>query len=127
MFDPRLAVVVSCCGLDSFFDYMNGDIKGWTSDRYMPRLLDYRLAEIPFDFPEVIGALAPRSCLLVAPVGDTNFKWRSVEMIGRAAAGVYELHGVPSHLQLEHPACGHRFPPEMRFLAYEFLDAALLK
>ena len=40
-FDPRIAVVVSSCGLDSYQDYMDGDITGWTSDRYMPRLKDY--------------------------------------------------------------------------------------
>src|SRR5205807_3270171 len=81
VFDPRIAVVVSSCGFDSFQDYMDGDIKGWTSERYMPRLLEYRarLAEIPFDFYELIGALAPRLVFISAPRGDTNFKWRSVD------------------------------------------------
>ena len=61
VFDQRLKVIVSSCGLDSYLDYMNGNITGWTSDRYMPKLLSYqaRLTEIPFDFHEMIGALAP--------------------------------------------------------------------
>jgi hypothetical protein len=34
-----LRVVVTSCGLDSFRDYKDGDIRGWTQTRYMPRLL----------------------------------------------------------------------------------------
>src|SRR5207249_2679389 len=50
VFDERIKVIVSSCGFDSFQDYMNGNIKGWTSERYMPRLLDYPLSGLPFDF-----------------------------------------------------------------------------
>src|SRR6266852_6843734 len=71
VFDERIRVVVSSCGFDSFLDYKDGQIKGWTSERYMPRLLDYPLVEIPFDFHELIGGLAPRPCLMSAPLGDT--------------------------------------------------------
>jgi dipeptidyl aminopeptidase/acylaminoacyl peptidase len=61
VFDERLQVVVSSCGLDSFLDYYNGDEKnwvlekGWCQTRYMPRLANYRgkLADIPFDFHEL--------------------------------------------------------------------------
>src|SRR5262249_22077145 len=55
VFDPRIKVIVSSCGLDSFLDYYRGDDKvwlpekGWTQTLYMPRLAAYRgrLAEIP--------------------------------------------------------------------------------
>lgn len=127
VFDERLHVVVSSCGLDAFVDYKDGDITGWTSLRYMPGLLDYkdRLAALPFDFPELIASLAPRVCFLSAPVGDTNFKWRSVDAVARAAAPVYQLHGVPQNLRVEHPECGHRFPPAMRELACRLFDQHL--
>ncbi len=125
VFDERIKVVVSSCGLDSFADYMNGNITGWTSERYMPRLREYPPAAIPFDFHELIGALAPRVCFLSAPLGDTNFKWRSVDAVAAAAAPVYRLYGVPENLRVEHPDCGHRFPPEMRETAYKLLDQAL--
>jgi hypothetical protein len=125
VFDQRITVVVSSCGLDSFMDYMDGDITGWTSDRYPPRLRDYALEEIPFDFPELIGLLAPRVCFLSAPFGDTNFKWRSVQAIEQAAQPVYRLYGAPHHLRVEHPNCGHLFPPSMRALAYELFDRHL--
>ena len=127
VFDPRIRVVVSSCGFDSFMDYMNGNIKGWTSDRYMPKLLEYqnRLADIPFDFHELIAALAPRPVFINAPLGDTNFKWSSVDEIVKAAAPVYQLYKVPRHLLVEHPDCGHDFPPEIRETAYRFLDQYL--
>src|SRR5213594_2231862 len=60
VFDERIKVVVSSCGLDSFLDYYRGDPtvwqpeRGWCQLRYMPALTNYggRLAEIPFDFHE---------------------------------------------------------------------------
>ena len=125
VFDERIKVIVSSCGLDSYLDYMNGNIKGWTSERYMPKLLDYPLPEIPFDFHEMIGALAPRPCLISAPLGDSNFKWRSVDNIAQAANQIYKLYGVPKNLRVEHPDCAHLFPKEIRELAYQLFDENL--
>ncbi|MBI3864199.1 MAG: prolyl oligopeptidase family serine peptidase [Planctomycetia bacterium] len=127
VFDERIKVAVTSCGLDSYVDYKNGDIRGWTSKWYMPRLLEFRdrLPEIPFDFHEMVGALAPRHCFINAPLNDDNFKWRSVDEVGRAAAQVYRLHDVPERLRIEHPDCPHDFPPAMRELAYQLFDQVL--
>jgi hypothetical protein len=127
VFEPRIRAVVSSCGFDSFVDYMSGDITGWTSQRYMPRLLQYRsrLEEIPFDFHELLGALAPRPVFISAPTGDTNFRCESVDRIVQSAAAVYRLYGRPENLRLEHPQCGHDFPPEIREAAYWFLAQSL--
>ena len=127
VFDERIKVVVSSCGFDSYVDYMDGKITGWTSGRYMPRLADYkdRLAEIPFDFHELIGALAPRTCFINAPLGDTNFKWRSVDEIVKAALPIYRLYGVENNLRVEHPNCGHDFPEQEREMAFKLLQKLL--
>jgi len=133
VFDERIKVVVSSCGLDSFLDYYNGDPKvwqaerGWCQWRYMPALTNYggRLEQIPFDFHELIGALAPRVCFINAPLGDSNFRWRSVNDVAKAARPVYELFGAPQNLIVEHPDCGHLFPPEMREKAYRLLEENL--
>jgi hypothetical protein len=127
VFDRRLRVVVSSCGFDSFLDYMDGNLTGWTSDRYMPKLRQFssRQAEIPFDFYELIGALAPRPVFINAPLKDTNFKARSVEAIVRAAVPIYRLYGVPENLRLVQPDCGHDFPTEIRQQVYELLQASL--
>src|SRR5204863_9250054 len=120
----RIGAVVSSCGFDSFSDYMDGNIKGWTSERYVPKLLTFkdRLDQVPFDFHELIAALAPRPVFISAPIGDTNFKCRSVDQIVAAATPVYRLFGAQANLRLEHPNCSHDFPPEIRKEAYEFLD-----
>jgi dienelactone hydrolase len=133
VFDDRIKAVVSSCGLDSFLDYYSGDEKvwlpekGWTQTRYMPRLRDYRgrLAEIPFDFHELIAALAPRHVLVIAPRKDHNFRAESVDRIVAAARPVFRLYGHPERLEVEHPDCAHDFPPEMHALAFALFDKVL--
>ena len=125
VFDPRIAAVVSSCGFDSYQDYMDGDITGWTSDRYMPRLKDYALQDLPFDFHDMIAALAPRPCFISAPLGDSNFRWRSVAAVVETARAVYDLYGASEALQATHPDCGHDFPAASRERAYRFIAEAL--
>ena len=127
VFDDRIKAVVSSCGLDSYLDYKGGKIAGWTSTRYMPKLLAYenRLQDIPFDFHEMIGALAPRPCFISAPLKDDNFKWESVDRIVAAAKPVYQLYGKPENLTVEHPDVDHDFPDKMRQMAYALFDKHL--
>lgn len=132
-FDDRLTVVVSSCGLDLYTDYYGGDPKvwqpekGWCQVRYMPRLVDYagRLDAIPFDFAELIGALAPRTCFISAPLRDANFRWRSVDRIVAAARPVYRLLGSPDALSVVHPDSEHDFPTPVRQQAYAVIARAL--
>jgi hypothetical protein len=134
VFDDRLRVIVSSCGLDSYLDYYKGDEKnwhpekGWCQTRYMRKLADYRgrLAEIPFDFHEMIGALAPRHVLIIAPKKDSNFRADSVDRIAAAARPVFKLLGHEDHLMVEHPDCGHDFPTPMREKAYRLFDEVLI-
>jgi hypothetical protein len=125
VFDPRIKVIVSSCGFDSYLDYMNGNIKGWTSIRYMPKLLNYRLEEIPFDFHEMIAALSPRPFFVNAPISDANFKWQSVDKVIAAARMIYKLQGAENNLRVVHPNCEHDFPDEIREAAYKFIDEKL--
>jgi hypothetical protein len=132
-FDDRIKAVVSSCGLDSFLDYYGGaeknwfPEKGWAQTRYMPKLAGYRgrLNEIPFDFYELVGALAPRDVLIIAPLKDSNFRADSVDRIVAAARPVFALYGHPERLRVEHPDCPHDFPPETREEAYKLFDAVL--
>ena len=133
IFDQRIQVIVSSCGLDSYLDYMGRDPnrwkpgKGWCQVLYMPRLAEYagRLEEIPFDFHEMIGALAQRPVFISAPLHDDNFKSESVDRIAAAASQVYRLYGKPENLRVEHPDCGHEFPEATREAAYHLLDEQL--
>lgn len=133
IFDDRLQVVISSCGLDSYLDYYGGvdsvwlPEKGWAQTRYMLKLTEYRgrLAEIPFDFHELIGALAPRQVLIAAPLKDSNFRHDSVDRIVAAARPVYALLGAAEHLEVVHPDCTHDFPDDVREQAYALIDRVL--
>lgn len=133
VFDQRISVIVSSCGFDSYRDYYGGAErvwffgKGWCQIRYMPRLSDYRgrLAEIPYDFPELLGALAPRSVFVNAPLHDSNFVAASVDRCADAARPVYKLLGNEKSLVIRHPDSDHNFPDEMRAEAYKLIDSVL--
>ncbi len=129
-FDDRLKVIVSSCGWTPFHDYYAGKITGWTSDRYMPRLrtiYDLDANKVPFDFYEVVAALAPRPFFSNAPAGDDNFDVAGVKKAAKAAGEVYRLFDADKALVAEHPESGHDFPPLVRENAYRFIDAALKK
>lgn len=125
VFDERIKVVVSSCGFDSYRDYMNGNIRGWTSERYMPLLLEYRNAAFPFDFYEVIAALTPRHLFVNAPLRDSNFQWRSVDAVCKTAQKIYDLYGTGSHLQVHHPDCAHLFPRDLQEKAFTLIEDVL--
>jgi hypothetical protein len=126
--DPRIEGVVSSCGFDSFVDYMNGDLTGWTSQRYMHRQAAYkgRVYELPVDFYEMIGALASRAVFANAPLKDGNSKWDSVDRVVDAARSVFALYGAAANLVVRHPDSTHDFPDLVRQEAYQFLDRKLI-
>ena len=125
VFDTRIKACVSNCGFTSFPKYYGGKLKGWTSDRYMPLIASkYELKpeKVPFDFPEVVAALAPRAFLASSPLHDANFEVSGVRDCIAAASPVYELLGAKEKLAANYPDCKHDFPPEVRKVAYEWLD-----
>jgi hypothetical protein len=104
---------------------MEGDLKGWTSDRYMPRIRDVYGNDpkrVPFDFHEVIAALAPRGVFVAAPEHDSNFEVRGVRKVAAAAEPVFALFDARDRLQVVYPDCAHDFPPEVREQCYEAID-----
>lgn len=127
VFDQRLKVIVSSVGFDSFMDYKGGDLSGWCQRCYMPRIeMAYGKdpQRLPFDFPEVLAALAPRALYVHAPRDDSNFSAESARRCVEAALPVYRLFGAENRIRAEYPSGGHDFPPEARESAYRFIDAA---
>jgi dienelactone hydrolase len=125
VFDERIKALVSNCGFNSFPKYYGGNIKGWTSDRYMPRwaaVYGLNVEKVPFDFPEIVAAFAPRAFLASSPLRDSNFEVSGVKDCIAAARPVYELLGVKDRLAANYPNCKHDFPEEVRRVAYEFLE-----
>ncbi len=126
VFEPRVRAVVTSCGFNSFAKYKGGDLTGWSSGKYMPRIASRYAkspARMPFDFTEILGAIAPRPVFISAPAGDDNFEVSGVKDCVRAARPIYErVFEAGGRLVATHPACGHDFPPEIREQAYRFLD-----
>ena len=128
VFDERLKVVVSSCGWCPFGDYYGGNITGWTSDRYMPLLktkYNLQVDQVPFDFYELVAALAPRTFVSVSPVADGNFDIQGVRKAIPVAGSIYSLLNARENLVLLTPDCGHDFPADIRLQAYGIIDRTL--
>lgn len=128
VFDERIKVVVTSCGWTPFHDYYEGNIAGWTSDRYMPRLkniYDLDPDRVPFDFYELVAAIAPRAFFTSSPLHDDNFEVEGVRRAMPIAGEVFALYDAESRLQAVYPDCEHDFPPLIREAAYEFIDKSL--
>ncbi|MBX3180829.1 MAG: alpha/beta fold hydrolase [Candidatus Hydrogenedentes bacterium] len=120
-FDPRIQVMVTSCGFNRFAKYYGGNLKGWSHQGYMPRILseyDADPAKMPFDFTEILGVLAPRAVFINAPLHDENFEVSGVEDCVTAATPVYELFSAAHKLHVAYPEAEHDFPPAQRSAAY---------
>src|SRR5690625_5542171 len=62
-----------------FRSYAGGDLSGWQQRRYMPLLGGEH--GVPFDFDQLLAALAPRTVLISAPRQDDNFSCASVRAL----------------------------------------------
>lgn len=126
--DDRIKVAVSSCGFNSFHKYYGGNLKGWTSDRYMPRInsvYNNDAKKVPFDFDDVVLAIYPRAVFAMSPLKDSNFEVSGVKDVMAKAEPAYKAGGVPEKLKAIYPDAGHDFPEEARKEAYEFVDKLL--
>lgn len=127
-FDQRIRCVITSCGFNAFADYYDGDLKGWSSDRYMPRIAsEYGAdpAQMPFDFPEVLAAIAPRPLFVNAPLHDANFAVEGVRKCEAALRPLLELLGKSTATRFVYPDEQHDFPDATRDEAYAWLKETL--
>lgn len=136
-FDTRLKAAVSSSGWTQFEYYNIGDegskkyggrLGPWAQTRYMPLIrtkykLDAKL--IPFNFDDIITAIAPRAFFSVSPLKDANFDVNGVRAGILLAEKVYNNLGAADLLQVRYPDAGHDFPVENRKEVYNFLDRTL--
>jgi pimeloyl-ACP methyl ester carboxylesterase len=127
-FDERVKAAVTNCGFTAFPKYYGGDLTGWSHKGYMPRIASEYGKDpkrVPFDFPEVLGAISPRPVLAIAPLRDGNFEVSGVRDCIESASKIYSLLGRMDALQAIYPDSAHEFPPAIRQHAYEWLDKQL--
>lgn len=136
-FDSRIKVAVSASGWTQFEYYNIGDeaiklyggrLGPWAQTRYMPLWttkfgLDGK--NLPFNFDEVISAIAPRSFFSVSPLNDRNFDVKGVREGIAKARPTYRNFKAENMLQVRYPDAGHDFPIQNRKEAYAFVDKVL--
>lgn len=129
-FDTRIQAVATSCGFTAFPKYYGGNLTGWSHKGYMPRIAeryDKSPARMPFDFPEILGILAPRAVFINAPIRDSNFDAGGVDDCVNAARPVFEkIYRRPNALIVEHPQAEHDFPSDVRERAYRFFEQQML-
>jgi hypothetical protein len=74
---------------------------------------------MPFDFKDVLAAIAPRPVFVNAPLKDANFEWTGVD------DAVRDAQPAGAKVTVVHPDATHDFPPDVREQAYRFLDGVL--
>ncbi len=79
----------------------------------------------PFDFPELIAALAPRGLFVNAPTRDAEPGVEGVRTCLRGGAGLRGSSTIRKRLRAVHPAAEHAFPEAARAAAYRFIDERL--
>ncbi len=123
--EPRIKAIVSNCG---FCTFQKDDVPSWAGPRYMPRIASVYSNDarhLPFDFPELIGSIAPRPFLACAAEGDSDFDVAGVKQCVSAAQSIYDLYAQPQALEAYYYPGPHAFPARARQQAYEFLDRHL--
>lgn len=123
-FDSRIRCIITNCGFTSFSAYYGGDLAGWSGPRYMPRIkLEFPTPrEMPFDFHDVLGAIAPRAVYVSAPLHDANFDVQGVRDVVESARRVYQHYGAERRFAAVYPDCAHDWPERERKAAYAWLD-----
>jgi pimeloyl-ACP methyl ester carboxylesterase len=115
--DPRVKGVVSISGFTPMrmdtAQRGTGGIARFSHERpLLPRLglFTGRESEIPYDYNELIAAIAPRSVLVVQPTMDRDATPADVRRAVDDARRVYALHGASDRLELDEPHDYQRLP-----------------
>jgi Acetyl xylan esterase (AXE1) len=125
-FDERIRIMITSCGFNSFKKYYGGDLTGWSGIRYMPLIGEAygnTWSRMPFDFSDVLIALAPRPLFINAPLRDSNFEVSGVKDCVEKAMPIYgSIFRAKDKLVAQYPDVGHEFPRPIRESAYAFLE-----
>jgi pimeloyl-ACP methyl ester carboxylesterase len=119
--DERIAGMISVCG----FSPMRLNTPGKTAEGIyeyshlhglLPRLGFFAKNEthIPYDFHEILAAIAPRPLLIVAPTWDQYASFADIQHCMNEVKKVYDLNQVKDKVELFAPEDYNRFSNEMK-------------
>jgi dienelactone hydrolase len=129
--DDRVKGVMAVCGVDPLrlgtaekgtegvqqYSHLHG---------LLPRLGFFvgQESRLPFDFDEVLAAVAPRRTLIVAPTLDRYAPLADVQLEVERAKKVYARLGNEDALQFETPLAFNSFTPAMQEAVFDWLREA---
>jgi pimeloyl-ACP methyl ester carboxylesterase len=129
--DERVRGVAAVCGVDPL--RLSMAEKGTEGVQHyshlhglLPRLGFFigQESRLPFDFDEVLAAIAPRRALIVAPTLDRYAPVADVQFEVEQARKVYARLGNEDALQLQTPLAFNSFSPAMEEAVFDWLDDA---
>ncbi|MBN2181098.1 MAG: alpha/beta fold hydrolase [Sedimentisphaerales bacterium] len=130
--DERINGVVSISGFTPMrtdtADKGTGGIARFSRDRgLMPRLGFFvgRESKIPYDYDELIAAIAPRPVLIIAPQLDRDGTPADVRRALEQARKVYALYDAADNLALQEPWDYTRLPTATQDLIIKWMDENL--
>lgn len=123
--EPRVRAIVSSCGFSPFCgDHRptHWGVRDWYT--HLPKITDYLSRyEVPFEFHEIAALAAPTPSFYYYGQRDHIFPhWNQIGACMTELDEVYRLLGAEDRFQAVMTSGGHDFPPEIRYLAYQFLD-----
>jgi pimeloyl-ACP methyl ester carboxylesterase len=115
--DARVKGLVSICGFTPMRSDTaargTGGVARYSHERGLIPRLGFFVGhedQIPYDFPELLGALAPRPVLVVQPQLDRDATPADVKAAVEQARKVYALYGSAAKLELQEPWDYNRLP-----------------
>ena len=130
-FDERIKVCVASCGLCAHMEYVKTNdrkMEAWAQDVYMPLIgtrFDFDPGKMPWDYPELASAIAPRHLFISTCKRDTNINYPGAKCVIDECRCVYEKLGIPERFDYITPDDVHNFPPEARRASYDFIRCAI--
>ena len=128
VFDERVKMSITSCGWSTFRNKSLLTEKKLASKTYLPRLktvYNLDLTKFPFEYTEVIGAIAPRVFFSNSPLNDGVQSGYRPKAAAPFISEYFEAMGVKDNFIFLQPAGGHDFPWTYRHLAYKKLRATL--
>lgn len=126
--DDRIAGVASVCGFTPLrlntLDKGTEGIKAYSHlHSLLPRLGFFVGNEnrIPFDFHEILGSIAPRPLLIIAPIYDKDAHPEDISLCVKESEKVFQLYERNENIKLFVPDDYNRFSPEMRESFFDWL------
>lgn len=124
LFDPRIALTVASCGFTTL--RTDPHPERWSHlTPLMPRVGFYLddIAQVPFDWHEVVACLAPRPFFNWATLNDDIFpETDNLASVYEQLGDLYSLYHMEHHFHGELVPGKHQFPKEGREKAYAWLD-----